>query len=56
MVRLILVTTALVLLALFAIWTIAKLPSRYDRKPAVLSEWNALDRGIDPSIADGGEL
>ncbi|CAB4783075.1 unannotated protein [freshwater metagenome] len=28
---------------------IAKLPSRYDRKPKVQNSWSALDSGIDPT-------
>ena len=26
-----------------------KLSARYDRKPRKLSDWNALDQGIDPT-------
>lgn len=33
------------------VWRILKLPSRYERRPKELSPWNALDVGIDPSVA-----
>ena len=26
-----------------------KLSQRYDRKPRVLSQWNSLDKGVDPT-------
>lgn len=55
MMRLGLTTTALVLVAFFAIRRIVKLPSRYDRKPQTLSPWSALDHGIDPSTVNGEE-
>jgi len=50
MVQFIFGAIALISLAFFVIRRIIKLPSRYERKPQVLSPWNSLDHGIDPSI------
>lgn len=55
MVRLGLIACVLALGAFFGIRWVVKLPSRYERKPRILSPWNALDHGIDPSVGDGGE-
>ena len=48
----IVVIVALVLLLgaslLLTKWII-KLPSKYERQPRELSDWNALDVGLDPS-------
>jgi flagellar biogenesis protein FliO len=40
----------LIVLTIYIVWRIIKLPSRYERRPRELSPWNALDIGIDPSI------
>jgi hypothetical protein len=37
-------------MAFIVIRRIIRLPSRYERKPQVLSPWSSLDQGIDPSI------
>jgi hypothetical protein len=42
-------------LTLLIVWRILKLPSRYERHPNELSPWNALDRGIDPSVAENSK-
>lgn len=42
----------LMVLTLYVLWRIVKLPSRYERRPKDLSPWNALDLGIDPSITE----
>ena len=48
------IAIAFVLIALtfFIMRRIAKLPSRYERRPKNLSPWNSLDQGIDPSIPE----
>jgi hypothetical protein len=40
----------LLLLTIYIVWRIIKLPSRYERRPREISPWNALDIGIDPSV------
>ncbi len=42
-------------LSFFIFRRIAKLPSRYERSPRDLSPWNALDRGIDPTLPPESE-
>ena len=49
--RVFIIAVLIILLAaffLFARW-ITKLPSKYERQPHALSDWSALDVGIDPS-------
>ena len=29
---------------------IIALPSKYERKPKIISSWSALDEGIDPTV------
>ena len=52
MIQFIGIATALLVATFFIIRRIAKLPSRYERRPKNLSPWNALDQGIDPSIPE----
>lgn len=33
-----------------------KLSTRYDRKPRKLSDWNAQDQGIDPTLESESSL
>jgi hypothetical protein len=42
----------LLALTIYIVWRIIKLPSRYERRPRELSPWNALDKGIDPSVTE----
>lgn len=46
---------SLIVLTIYVVRRIVKLPSRYERRPKHLPPWNALDQGIDPSISDKPE-
>lgn len=46
------IAVVLIVSTVFVVRKIAKLPSRYERRPKNLSPWNALDQGIDPSIPE----
>lgn len=45
----IVVSAVLVIALTLLISRTIKLSTKYDRKPRKLSDWNALDQGIDPT-------
>jgi hypothetical protein len=55
MFKFIVIAIPLLALTLLILWRILKLPSRYERRPKELSPWNALDIGIDPSVAENSK-
>ena len=52
MVEFLAIAFLLLVLTIYIVWRIIKLPSRYERSPKELSPWNALDKGIDPSVSE----
>lgn len=49
------ITTILVLIVVAYIGSKRKKSSRYERNPHSMSDWQKLDRGIDPSDQDGSK-
>lgn len=46
------IAAIVVMIVVVAISSKFKISNRYERKPRELNTWSALDKGIDPTVAD----